>query len=307
MRLLTILIIAAIIYIVWKRFYKREAYCINHPVGIRTRRYRSHIIIPPPPVVQEPRAKHSVDSVDAFNIETRPKKVYWEPIDIQIQYDYEPTELPINTEVLEPIVVPENDRFTLEAQNVHDSKLQRVLRKTFNDMEKIDDNDTRDTTNTTTIEDIMSNCPLKYKENVRITLDTAFERNNTMTGYNNATEKEIILQTYNMVKNDEDYLTYFFQNLNDCIEYGNVVCSTGVVSRVLSTQFIKDPEAYPKNEKAIFQEILSKASVIFEKTEGEKDLFSIELKKMIQDEYKDIMTREEMETRHKEIVDSMVY
>ncbi len=196
--------------------------------------------------------------------------------------------------------IDDNNRMQYDDQNVHDTVIQRHLRNTYDELQ-----DTKaDHENNDDIEALLEQCPEKYKANVAKTLEVCTLRNNTMSGYQDKKETEILLDCFNKVKDNTDSLEAFYQNLSECVERGSVVCSTGVVSRAIDSLYINEPEKYPKTQNAIFQEMLSKASVLQKESPSEEE-FQMKLKEAFTNDYQDVLTDEEIDVKYQEIINNV--
>jgi hypothetical protein len=204
---------------------------------------------------------------------------------IDVEYDFEPTDVILNNNI--------------DSQNVHDNKIQRVFRKKFQDLQETQEPHNRNVL----FMDIIENSPEKYKKSTKDLLNHITIVNSSMIGYDGKSVSEIIEKTYKNLKTDDDKL-FFYQNLEDCFEKGRIVCPTGIVSRILSTHFLKNPEKFPKGENEIFQEMLNNASIIRNDQDTDEEFKNKLLKKFSQD-YKDILQEDEISKKVNEICDNL--
>lgn len=76
------------------------------------------------------------------------------------------------------------------------------------------------------------------------------------------TEYEVLLQVYESCRGEQLLLDELVFQIKDCIENDRLVCATGVVTRLLSTSIIKNPEQGLVTETIIREIILSKAGLL---------------------------------------------
>lgn len=240
-----------------------------------------------PPKLKTVKEKRKIPTNDIFktHLEEPIKHLY--ELDFYVIYDFEPLEF----EYL-------NNQDNLENQNVHDNKIQRSLRKEF---EKINTTDIKDDN---ILQNILQNSPDIYKDNVEKILNHIKKTNTEMVGYNDETIVDIMKKVYSNLQT-HDEIDFFYNNLNDCIDENNkVICSTGIVSRILSTRFLNNPDKFPKSENYIFQEMLNKASNI-RKDEEDDDIFKKKFREEIKKSYSDILTEKEIDEKITEICNNL--
>jgi hypothetical protein len=188
-----------------------------------------------------------------------------------------------------------------DSQNVHDNKIQRYITTEYNK------NCIPETENRVSLDEIREKLEDSCNnEGERIKLREVIkeikERNATISSLGEHTETQILQNVYASCQDKPDTLNALKQNLLDCIEGGNVVCPTGTTSRIIYSKFVDDVEKIPKTETIINQEIYGIASVVMNEidTEDESEFklsFYTKIKGRLTDEYYDILTPEEIESK----------
>ena len=264
-RLIIFLFVFIIFYKVFSMFNNQRQYNIYNPPKLKT--------------IKEKR------KIPNNILKTNLKEPFYE-LDFFVIYDFEPIEF------------IDFDQINIENQNVHDNKIQRSLRKEF---EKINKTDIK---HENILQDIVQNSPEIYKDNVEKILNHIKKTNTEMVGYNDETIIDIIKKVYSNLQT-QDEIDFFYNNLNDCIDENNkIICSTGIVSRILSTRFLNNPDKFPKSENYIFQEMLNKASNI-RKDEEDDDIFKKKFREEIEKSYSDILTEKEIDEKITEICNNL--
>jgi hypothetical protein len=192
--------------------------------------------------------------------------------------------------------IPEFDK-----QNVHDSYVQKGIRKLYNDIE-----DNR-SDKTLTIQEIISDKDFdreKYPD-IQKVLETIQTRNAVITNLDNNTELELLNKIWGTAKNNENIKQFLFTQLQDSYENNNVVCPTGISTRLVSSLSVENPENLPKTKDTITQEMMYTAAKLQKTLSNDKNYsdmpeidqtaeFKSQLLDKYVDDYKGILTKEEI-------------
>ena len=219
----------------------------------------------------------------------------------------EVADIPVETIEFERVElrIPEEinlNNFDNNAQNVHDSTVQDTIKQKFI---KLKTNNIKKGIN---INDILiyaknkNQLMDKFKEDrLKFILNSIRDRNSRITNLEDNTELEIL----GLVWGDERMREQIINELFDCYngEYNNIVCPTGVVTRLLNADIILNPETTPRTIEILRTEMLNLAAQIrtecekkeeyLNKTEEEQDIYLKEkIKTKINDTYKGILSTE---------------
>ena len=223
----------------------------------------------------------------------------------------EVADIPIETVEFERIElrIPEEinlNNFDNNAQNVHDSTVQDTIKQKFIKLKK---NIIKKQININEILMYAKNkLTDKFKEDrLKFILNSIRDRNSRITNLENNTELEIL----GLVWDNEKIRDQIINELFDCYngEYNNIVCPTGVVTRLLNADIVLNPETTPRTIEILRAEMLNLAAQIrtecerkeeyINKTEEEQDMYLKEkIKTKINDTYKSILS---IETIQKEL------
>ena len=154
---------------------------------------------------------------------------------------------------------------SVDAQNVHDSGVNKFIRKIFNDIGLKMGSGTRQV-----ISKLKKLIP-KGRNSDRIgkVLDQIELRNANISNLNNASELDVLSTVYTQALKNDNIRDMMFQQLEDAIDNGTVVCPTGVVNRLSTALIVETPEQFPKTKEQIKREMLESAS--FVRSQLEKD------------------------------------
>jgi hypothetical protein len=234
-----------------------------------------------------------------MNKETINNEVADIPIETIETIEFERIELRIPEEI-------NLNNFDNNAQNVHDSTVQDTIRQKFIKLKK---NIIKKQININEILMYAKNkLTDKFKEDrLKFILNSIRDRNSRITNLENNTELEIL----GLVWDDEKIRDQIINELFDCYngEYNNIVCPTGVVTRLLNADIVLNPETTPRTIEILRTEMLNLAAQIrtecerkeeyLNKTEEEQDMYLKEkIKTKINDTYKGILS---IETIQKEL------
>jgi hypothetical protein len=190
-----------------------------------------------------------------------------------------------------------------DTQNVHDTQIQSQLKKGY---EKIKEskfnmmNSRGDDFNEDDILKYASELKKDTKVLGRILMEIK-ERDSYISNFGLDSEYKVLENTWKT--GNDNVKCQIINNLFDCRENLDIVCPTGVASRIVESAFIDTPENMPRTKKMFVTEMLSKASLIrdtledsissLDETEQTAILKRNILKSYVID-YKDILTTEEI-------------
>lgn len=262
--------------------------------------YNSYKIIPENKETFKFTVKPSL--FDENNIIT---EMLFEPADLDY-YEYNPLPLPeqiifpdqninVNEIIPQEIYVP-----NIDLQNVHDTTINKYIRKLFSDINTIE--------NPNIINEIKQSItglePAK-QEIIKQVLNDINKRNGTITNLNGISELSVLSSVWDVSKNDNNIKDMLFQQIQDTYENGYTLCPTGFVNRISTALLINKIENFPKTKGIIRDEMFNTAANI--RTELEKDdLYntltdneqSTELKNRLlnkyQEDYKGILDKDEI-------------
>lgn len=209
-------------------------------------------------------------------------------IELDYTYDFEPIEVQVINRM--------NFNRLQDTQSVHDTQIQRKLRKDYQDIPYA----TKEKENI--YEEIIQNAPLHTKMNVEKVLKHVKNSNTNMSGYDENINT-IVENIYKNLKTDDEK-DYFYSSFENCIENGNVVCPTGIVTQLMLVNYLDKMQEYPKTQKQVFEEMLYTASKLRNETDEDEE-FKQKFKQTIQQNYKNILTDEEMDKNVNEICDNL--
>lgn len=171
---------------------------------------------------------------------------------------------PVNV-ILPPIYNDDN----YDVQNVHDTYINKTVRKSIENIKK----DTIIKYDFNEVERIFNDEILKLNlnknksNNIKMTLER-IKTDNNRSVYNNITLNELFTLIGNRILNsdDEDYRNTGINNialeLNECVEYGRVVCNTGIFNRLLNSLNFLDDKVNVKSTNTLNDEMMNKCSRI---------------------------------------------
>jgi hypothetical protein len=253
-------------------------------------------------VIPEPKGVIKLQTIpDLFN-KNPVTEVIFEPDDI-VYYQQNPTFLE-NDNFIDIINVTDGqiDIPNFDTQVVHDSYVQRGIRKLWEDVTEVDDNTIKNT-----IKEI------KKKANghpdIIDSLDNMMSRNNNITNLGGVSELQVLNSVWTQIKDSPDHITFFMNNLKDTIENGSIVCPTGTTSRMISTLALDDPAHFPKTKEIIINEMLNTAAKVrldLEKDSSyDSETFKDTLISKYTEDYMGILTQEEIEDSIKPWIDDI--
>lgn len=157
----------------------------------------------------------------------------------------------------------EVDIYDPESQNVHDTIVQRSIRNKFQDCSSSPSSKGSSFQN---VKDRLlafanSHFPVARRQKVSEVLKTIEARDTPIFNLDGKTEKDILGYVFSNVEPGGDHTELILQ-LEDCVENGQVVCSTGVATRIMNTLFLKDPDNAPKTRSVVRQAMLQDAATL---------------------------------------------
>ncbi len=194
-------------------------------------------------------------------------------------------------------------------QNVHDSNIQKTTRGEYDKIKNANAQEEKYINSDEVFNEITSYTGSNKINNVSKTLDTIKNRNENLINIGGDTELNVLLNTWNSYKDNENIRNEIINSLYDSVEDDKVVCSTGVVTRIVNSINIEDPEKLPKNKEIFTQEMLNTASYIRNKLELDGNSDSNQLKKLILEQYKkdyidkDILSKDDIIELTKDWID----
>lgn len=148
----------------------------------------------------------------------------------------------------------------MDTQNVHDNSIQKQLKKRYTD--HVVDNPEL----VFSEHEIVREAKRQNKDTKTLikVLKTMKKRNANLMNYNGDSEMTILENTWKA--GDDNVKEQIINNLIECHEHNiigqQVVCPTGVASRIVESTYINDPENTPRTKDMYREEMLSKASQI---------------------------------------------
>jgi hypothetical protein len=182
-------------------------------------------------------------------------------------------------------------------QNVHDSFVQKTVRSLHSG------ENLHNSGKNTAVKEILKT--VGDDSDIKKVLEKIESRNATITNLNNKKEIDILGEVWDKAKKDEDIKAYFLTQLGDCYENYSVVCPTGVVTRLVSSLAVKNPEKLPRTKENVNDEMLTTASKLRQKLEDDDrflelsdeeqvEQFKTELLNKYSNDYSSFMTQEEI-------------
>lgn len=238
-------------------------------------------------------------------------EMHFEPADLDY-YEYNPLPLPeqiIFSNINDPVGPQEVYVPNIDLQNVHDTTINKYIRKLFNGISPQEDPDT--------VKEIKQNIKTlepKKQEIIIKVLNDIQKRNGTITNLNDVSELSVLTYIWNKSKDNDNIKDMLFQQIQDTYENGNTLCPSGFVNRVSTALLINNPEDFPKTKQIIKDEMFNTAANV--RTELEKDELyntlteneqSIELKNKLltkyTEDYKGILETKEIDDLTKDWID----
>lgn len=269
--IITILFIAFIALLAWRSFNKVDAFVVYDS-------FDNNIL------VEQNGDFYNIDYDDLYYYNNRVL-----PFTERIENYIEEAFIPVEIVMAEPLNIEINNTLLRDlnggSQNVHDTFVQESIKKAQKNIQHGSENYINEIQET-------------FKDDGINNVLKKIQRRDAYISNVDKTETGIIRDVWSFVKNDENLKEDFKDQLLDCIDKdGNLVCGTGVVTRITSSLFINDPEKMPKTKEMINQEILNKFSKLYTGTEDKQII-----KQQILNDY----TEESMKKKVNDLIDEWI-
>jgi hypothetical protein len=193
-----------------------------------------------------------------------------------------------------------------DSQNIHDTTVQDTIKSEYNKIKEENEGSTR------CIDDeiIGRASTIQEQDKVRKIINMIKTRNGYVSNIN-AREYDVLHDTWN--SSDELQKEQVVKELVDSLTIEDdtkIYCPTGVVSRIISSKFITDPENFPKPSSVYRQEMIDKASKVsidYYKNENEEQESGYKelLLKTLEQDYSGILSKEQIYEYTKDWIDSI--
>lgn len=219
------------------------------------------------------------------------------PLPLYEQINFTINDYDLNENPIPRVEIPEIDR-----QNVHDGTVNKYIRRIFSDFGVEDENKN-------VVDEIkqgiVTRNPEKRQKIIKV-LNEIKSRNANITNLGNVSELIVLNTVWQNAKGNDNIKDMMYQQLIDSIENDNVVCPTGVVTRLTTALSVETPENLPKTKEHLNAEMLNKASHIrnqLEQNENYNELddpsqlteFRSTLVSTLETDYRDILTKNEIQ------------
>lgn len=221
------------------------------------------------------------------------------PLEINIQEDYQdqPEDYGFLLEYFGNINVP------IDTQNIHDTQVQSKITEEYT---KLKDNQENQQNKPVLDNSIIERAKTEEDQRkIRTIIDNIKHRNAFVSNINEK-EYDTLHRTWNA--SNELQKDQIINELLDSQNGDRLYCPTGVVSRIISSQFITDPDNYPKPASIYKQEMIDKASSVYKDYCKEVDpdkSYKEHLMQVLKEDYLDILSEDEIINCTKEWIDSI--
>ncbi len=184
-----------------------------------------------------------------------------------------------------------------DQQNVHDTEVQKVIKEEY---KKISDQ--THTNRGNMINEIINHNPQRSNE-IRDIISKINERNSTVYNLNRENEVTVLCKTWDSANElvKDDIINALLDSKKGEQE---IYCPTGVVSRIVESTLIENPEKMPKPRSLYKEEMLAKASLLKDKNpDMNKDQFKSLLLDTYQQDYNGVLNKDEIHTHTKDWID----
>ena len=169
----------------------------------------------------------------------------------------------------DPYKNPNTNNYRNDPQNTHDSSVVNTIKRSYDRIKSTTVITSDPYFTISEIKEEINKNPViskEKKENAMKTLES-IERNSNLVSYINEKEINILNLIWNRIKmkngmNYQNAVENLINNLADSVEYGNVVCTSGRVNRVIDSLNGIDSEVEIKPDWAINSEMMSKAAAV---------------------------------------------
>ena len=173
-----------------------------------------------------------------------------------------------------------------DTQSVHDTDVQGTLRTVYNSVKEVSKEPNRVFSESSVLK-LAEEIGVDTRKVQRV-LNTVKNRRSTVMNYVNDQEYDILKSTWKA--GNDNVREQIIRNLADCVEESplgtNVVCPTGVASRIVESALVETPELMPKSRETLVQEMLSKANAVrtnLEKNQEYNDLSDAEQTRVLKE------------------------
>lgn len=269
--IITILFIVFIAFLAWRSFNKVDAFVVYDSLD-------NNIL------VEQNGDFYNIDYDDLYYYNNRVL-----PFTERIENYIEEAFIPVEIIMVEPLDIEINNTLLRDlnggSQNVHDTFVQESIKKAQKNIQYGSENYINEIQET-------------FKDDGINNVLKKIQRRDAYISNVDKTETSIIRDVWSFVKNDENLKEEFKNQLLDCVDKdGNLVCGTGVVTRITSSLFINDPEKMPKTKEMINREILDKFSKLYTGAEDKQII-----KQQILNDY----TEESMKKKVNDLIDEWI-
>lgn len=269
--IITILFIVFIAFLAWRSFNKVDAFVVYDSLD-------NNIL------VEQNGDFYNIDYDDLYYYNNRVL-----PFTERLENYIEEAFIPVEIIMVEPLDIEINNTLLRDlnggSQNVHDTFVQESIKKAQKNIQYGSENYINEIQET-------------FKDDGINNVLKKIQRRDAYISNVDKTETSIIRDVWSFVKNDENLKEEFKNQLLDCADKdGNLVCGTGVVTRITSSLFINDPEKMPKTKEMINREILDKFSKLYTGTEDKQII-----KQQILNDY----TEESMKKKVNDLIDEWI-
>jgi hypothetical protein len=149
-----------------------------------------------------------------------------------------------------------------DTQSVHDTEVQGTLKTVYDNIKEVSNEANR----VFSVRDVLllaQDLGVDVSKVSRV-IDTIKKRSSTVMNYAGDQELKVLQSTWKA--GNDNVREQIVRNLVDCVEESplgtNVVCPTGVTSRIVESALIERPELMPRTRETLVQEMLSKANAV---------------------------------------------
>jgi hypothetical protein len=163
-----------------------------------------------------------------------------------------------------------------DAQNVHDTDVNKSIRKIYSEIPivKCNKDDATKLVKEISQYSMGKNNSLCNSEKIQNALREVSSRNSAISNVKDATELDLLLSVWNEAKrrkgdsgiNVKDMLIV---QISDAYEKSGILCPSGFVNRIATALVVENPERFPKTKRIIEEEMLESAAYV--RRELEKD------------------------------------
>lgn len=172
----------------------------------------------------------------------KPKLTHIENIhNYELDFDFD--NLPLN------LLMELDNNEGVDHQNVHDTYVQNSIKNIYKN---------------NTYHQNISNEHIYLGPDVDKIIEKIKNRNSYISNLNDY-EYNVLLNTYNEAKHNENIRENLIWQLKDCMNGDHLYCPTGVTSRIVASLAIENPEQLPKDKNTVNTEVLAKFSALTQK------------------------------------------